>query len=104
MSSSTTPTPMSYDRFKPKFPLDPFATIEPTSTANPSNARAPWTLDADALPSSALLQNERRVILIIGRTSSRLFQAYFTDDELLQNQRVPRSTRYSRPSTLRLLS
>lgn len=54
---------MSYDSFKPKFPLDPF------TDAGVPTPREPWSVDTDNLPSLPLLQAERKVILIIGRES-----------------------------------
>ena len=72
---------MTYDAFKPKFPLDPFSSSSRTrsGTANAHGdkttgavgARPPWSIDTDILPSmTPFLQQERRVILILGRALS----------------------------------
>ena len=60
---SRTQTPMSYEKFRPKFPIDPFVGVDQTSPS----AREPWSLDVDNLPLPSILQHERRVILVIGR-------------------------------------
>ncbi|KAL5522585.1 hypothetical protein ACEPAG_8602 [Sanghuangporus baumii] len=69
---------MSYEKFKPKFPVNPFAGVEQTSTT----AREPWTLDADALPLPSILQHERRVILVIGQLTAAALSPLFASRHL----------------------
>lgn len=58
---ASTTTPMTYQAFKPKFPVDPFASSSP-------GAREPWTLRQEKLPTLRSLQSEGRVVLVLGRT------------------------------------
>ncbi|KAL5480890.1 hypothetical protein ACEPAI_9831 [Sanghuangporus weigelae] len=69
---------MSYEKFKPKFPINPFVGADQTS----STAREPWTLDADALPLPSILQHERRVILVIGQPTAAALSPLFASRHL----------------------
>ncbi|KAL5499139.1 hypothetical protein ACEPAH_1657 [Sanghuangporus vaninii] len=75
---SRTQTPMSYEKFKPKFPINPFVGSDQTS----STAREPWTLDADAIPLPSILQHERRVILVIGQPTAAALSPLFASRHL----------------------
>ncbi|EJC97694.1 uncharacterized protein FOMMEDRAFT_171611 [Fomitiporia mediterranea MF3/22] len=79
-ASSTTHTPMSYDKFKPKLPLNPFGDVVQTPIAPP--ARAPWTLDVHTLPPQSVLQLERRVILVIGQPPAAALAPLFVSPQL----------------------
>ncbi|KAL5523169.1 hypothetical protein ACEPAF_1436 [Sanghuangporus sanghuang] len=69
---------MSYEKFKPKFPINPFVGADQTS----STVREPWTLDADALPLPSILQHERRVILVIGQPTAAALSPLFASRHL----------------------
>ncbi|KAI0069793.1 hypothetical protein K474DRAFT_980941 [Panus rudis PR-1116 ss-1] len=59
---TTTSSRSAADVFRPKFPLDPFATLSP-------HGKEPWLLGADRLPSMAS-QTRRDVILVLGAPSA----------------------------------
>lgn len=70
-------TAMTYESFKPKFPLDPFTGVNANSNSKHDNseamkgnestsARPPWTVDVERLPTLPFLRAERRVVLILG--------------------------------------
>jgi hypothetical protein len=73
---------MTYESFKPKFPLDPFAATsaklgskgEYTNIADADNGhvnetaggRPPWTVEIERLPTLPFLRAEKRVVLVLG--------------------------------------
>ncbi|KLO09830.1 hypothetical protein SCHPADRAFT_943303 [Schizopora paradoxa] len=70
LGEATATTPMTYQAFKPRFPVDPFAASSPA-------AREPWTLKQEKLPTLRHLQSERRVILVLGQPSISVLEPLF---------------------------